>query len=104
VAGNFSLHHCLQNGSRAHPASYQMGTRGSFRRSQAAGAWSWPPPNTLSWRGAQLKHRDNFQFTICICCTQNRLESNKVTRLSSAQLEWHGQLIRLFKKSHLYFK
>jgi hypothetical protein len=29
-AGNFSLHHRVQNGSGAQPASYQMGTRGSF--------------------------------------------------------------------------
>jgi hypothetical protein len=29
-AGNFSLHHCVQNGFGAHPASYPMGTRGSF--------------------------------------------------------------------------
>jgi hypothetical protein len=35
-AGNFSLHH------RAHPASYPMGTRGSFPGGKAAGAWSWP--------------------------------------------------------------
>jgi hypothetical protein len=28
--GNFSLHHHVQNGSGAHPASYRMGTRGSF--------------------------------------------------------------------------
>jgi hypothetical protein len=27
---NFSLHHRVQNGSGAHPASYPMGTRGSF--------------------------------------------------------------------------
>jgi hypothetical protein len=27
-AGNFSLHHRVQNGSGAHPASYPMGTRG----------------------------------------------------------------------------
>jgi hypothetical protein len=30
VAENFSLHHRVQNGSGAHPASYSMGTRGSF--------------------------------------------------------------------------
>jgi hypothetical protein len=30
AAGNFSLHHRVQNGSGAHPASYPMGTRGSF--------------------------------------------------------------------------
>jgi hypothetical protein len=29
-AGNFSLHHHVQNGSGAHPASYPMGTRSSF--------------------------------------------------------------------------
>jgi hypothetical protein len=29
-AGNFSLHHRVQNGSGAHPASYPVGTRGSF--------------------------------------------------------------------------
>jgi hypothetical protein len=28
--GNFSLHHRVQNVSGAHPASYPMGTRGSF--------------------------------------------------------------------------
>jgi hypothetical protein len=27
---NFSFHHRVQNGSRLHPASYPMGTRGSF--------------------------------------------------------------------------
>jgi hypothetical protein len=29
-AGNFSLHHCVQNGSGTHPASSPMGTGGSF--------------------------------------------------------------------------
>jgi hypothetical protein len=37
-AGNFSLHHRIQNGSGAHPASYPMGTRGSFPEVKAAGA------------------------------------------------------------------
>jgi hypothetical protein len=36
-AGNFSLHHRVQNGSGAHPASYPMGTRGSFPGDKAAG-------------------------------------------------------------------
>jgi hypothetical protein len=37
--GNFSLHHRVQNGSGAHPASYPMGTRGSFPGGkEAAGA------------------------------------------------------------------
>jgi hypothetical protein len=37
-AGNFSLHHRVQNGSGAHPASYPMGTRSSFPGGKAAGA------------------------------------------------------------------
>jgi hypothetical protein len=39
-AGNFSLHHRVQNGSGAHPASYPMGTRGSFPGGKAVGAKS----------------------------------------------------------------
>jgi hypothetical protein len=37
-AGNFFLHHSVQNGSGAHPASYPMGTRGSFPGGKRAGA------------------------------------------------------------------
>jgi hypothetical protein len=37
-AGNFSLHHRVQNGSGVHPASYPMGTRGCFPGDKAAGA------------------------------------------------------------------
>jgi hypothetical protein len=33
---------CVQNGSGAHPASYPMGTRGSFPGGKAVGAWRWP--------------------------------------------------------------
>jgi hypothetical protein len=39
-AGNFSLHHCVQTASGAHPTSYPVGTRGSFPGGKAAGAWS----------------------------------------------------------------
>jgi hypothetical protein len=38
VAGNFSRHHRVQNGSGAHPASYPMVTRGSFPGGKAVGA------------------------------------------------------------------
>jgi hypothetical protein len=67
--GNFSLRHCVQTGSKAHPASHPMVIRGSFPRGKAA--WgvklttylhlvpkSWmrgaipPPSSTPSWRGA----------------------------------------------------
>jgi hypothetical protein len=37
-AGNFSLYHRIRNGSGAHPASYAMGTGGSFPGDKAAGA------------------------------------------------------------------
>jgi hypothetical protein len=37
-AENFSLHHRVQNGSGAHPASYPMGTRGFFPGGKAAGS------------------------------------------------------------------
>jgi hypothetical protein len=37
-AGNFSIHHRVLNVSGAHPASYPMGTRDSFRGGKAAGA------------------------------------------------------------------
>jgi hypothetical protein len=41
-AGNFSLHHRIQNGSGAHPTYCPMGTRGSFPGGKAVGVWSWP--------------------------------------------------------------
>jgi hypothetical protein len=34
--GSFSLHHRVQNGSEAHPASYTKGTRGYFPGGKAA--------------------------------------------------------------------
>jgi hypothetical protein len=37
-AGNFSLHHRVQNGSGTHPASYPMGIRGSYPGGKVAGA------------------------------------------------------------------
>jgi len=37
-AGNFSLHHCVQTTSGAHPTSYPMGTRGPFPGGKVAGA------------------------------------------------------------------
>jgi len=41
-AGNFSLRHRVQNGPRAHQASYPMGTGDSYPGGKASGAWSWP--------------------------------------------------------------
>jgi hypothetical protein len=73
-AGNFSLHHIVQNGSGAHPASYPLGIRGSFPGGEA----DHSPPSSaevkewvelylhslirLHERGVQLQQRDNFTF------------------------------------------
>jgi hypothetical protein len=70
-SGNFSLHHRVQTGSGAHPASYPMGTRSSFTggiKRPGREAEHSPPPSaevknawsyTSSWRGAELKHRED---------------------------------------------
>jgi hypothetical protein len=82
-AGNFSLHHRVQDGFEAHPASYLTGTTGSFPGGKATGAWSWPlnptsaeakewvelylhSPMHLHGVCAQLKHRDDFTFTFLL--------------------------------------
>jgi hypothetical protein len=79
-AGNFSFHHLVQNGAGAHPASYPVGTRGSFPSGRGVKLTTHPhvvprsrmrgaipsPPNTPSWCGVQLKHRDSFTFTFTL--------------------------------------
>jgi hypothetical protein len=40
-AGNFSPHHHVQTGSGAYPASYPVGTGGSFLGVKVTGMWSW---------------------------------------------------------------
>jgi len=61
----------------AHPASYPVGTRGSFPGGKAAGAWSWPLTSVccrgqecvalylhcpICLHGEVLKYRGNFTF------------------------------------------
>jgi hypothetical protein len=36
IMGDFSLHHHIQRDSGAHPASYSMGTGGTYPREKAA--------------------------------------------------------------------
>jgi hypothetical protein len=77
-AGNFSLHHRVQNVSGAHHDSSPRGTfpGGGVKQPGHEADHSFPSsaelecmelylhsPNTPSWRGAQLKHRNNFTFT-----------------------------------------
>jgi hypothetical protein len=42
VRSRISLLHVVQTGSGTHPASYSMGTRGSFPGGKSAAAWNWP--------------------------------------------------------------
>jgi hypothetical protein len=52
-AGNFSLHHRVQNGSGAHPASCSMDTEGYFPGSKAAGREAHhSPPSSAEVKNA----------------------------------------------------
>jgi hypothetical protein len=48
-AGNFSLHHRVQNGSGAHPVFYPMGTRDSFLGVKRPGREADHPPPSSAW-------------------------------------------------------
>jgi len=64
-AGNFSLHRRVQTGSGAHPASYLVGTRGSFpgvKRSEREADYS--PPSS-----AKVKNAWSYNFTPPISLT-----------------------------------
>jgi hypothetical protein len=77
-AGNFSLHHSVQNGSGAHPASYPKGTGDFFlgikrpRReddnsplssAEVKNAWNYTStPQYIFMALCLVKHRDNFTF------------------------------------------
>jgi hypothetical protein len=77
-AGNFSLHHRVQNGSGAHPASYPRGTGSLSLRVKRPGreanhsppssavvtnAWSYTStPQYVFMPWCLVKHRDIFTF------------------------------------------
>jgi hypothetical protein len=58
-AGNFSLHHGVQNGSGSHPASYPMCTRGSYPGCESGRGVKLTTHLHLVPR-SKLQHRDNF--------------------------------------------
>jgi hypothetical protein len=66
-AGNFSFHYRVHTGFGAHPASYPMGTRGSFPRGKAAGADHSSPPS------AEVKNAWSYttipQYSLMACCS-----------------------------------
>jgi len=41
-AGNFSLLHCVQTSSGAHPVSYPMDIEGYYPPGKVGWAWNWP--------------------------------------------------------------
>jgi hypothetical protein len=53
-AGNFSLHHSVQNGSGTHPTFYPMGTEDSFPGGKA----DHSPPSS-----AEVKNAWSYTFT-----------------------------------------
>jgi hypothetical protein len=61
-AGNFSLHHRVQNGSGAHPASCPMDTRGSFRGVKLPGRES----DHSSPSSAEVKNAWSYTSTLPI--------------------------------------
>jgi hypothetical protein len=88
-AGNFSLHHSVQTGSEAHPASYPMGTTGSFPGDKRPGRESDHSPlsstevkNARSYTSTPqyvfmacclVKHRDNFTLLVFWQCANFRV-------------------------------
>jgi hypothetical protein len=95
-AGNFSVHHRVQNGSEAHPASYPMGTgdlslgvkrlgrdgdRSPPSSAEVKNEWSYTstlPILFMAW--CLVKHGDNFTslfyFTLTLQCPNTRNKSN----------------------------
>jgi hypothetical protein len=69
MMGFFSLRCRVQTSCGARPASYPMGTGGSYMRGKAVGAWSWVMRGCIpslaqyvfmAW--CLVKHSDNFSF------------------------------------------
>jgi hypothetical protein len=67
-AGNFSLHHRVQNGSGAHPASYQIGTGGFFPGVKRPGRESdHSPPSTAEVKNA-WSYASTPQYVVMAWC------------------------------------
>jgi hypothetical protein len=106
-AGNFSLHHRVQNSSKAHLVFYPTGTKGSFPGVKRPGreADNSPPssaefkewvelylhsPNKPSGRGAQLKHRDNFTYYLL------------PLTIVSVREAWKSRIVTYFVKLYIH--
>jgi hypothetical protein len=65
----FSLHHRVQTCSGAHPASYPVGTRGSFSGGKAAGAWSYFSRPFSSEVKDDWSYTSTPQYAFMACCS-----------------------------------
>jgi hypothetical protein len=110
---DFHLLYSVKTGSGTHPASYRVGTGGSFHGDRTAGTWSWPL-TSIWWRGQErmqlylhlpirlfawglIKHRDNLRWRppLCalnvFCCTLSFIhtEPHGIQHLSSFSVGWY---------------
>jgi hypothetical protein len=98
-AGNFSLHHRVQNGSGAHPASYPVGTGRvlslGIKRprseddpsppssAKAKNAWSYTStPQYVFTAWCVVKHRDSFTYTFTFTCPLDREDAPRQKKKS----------------------
>jgi hypothetical protein len=91
---NFSFQHRVQNSSGAQPASYPMGTRGSFpggksdhsppSSAEVQNVWSYTStPQYIFMAWCLVKHRDNFTLPQILTWLQNYLSNGDCTLKTS---------------------
>jgi hypothetical protein len=68
-AGNFSLHHRVQNGSLAHPASYPMGARGSFPGGKRQGREADHSPPSSAEVNNVWSYTSTPQYAFMVWCS-----------------------------------
>jgi len=89
-AGNFSLHEVVQTGSGTHPASYPMGTRGSFPGGKAAREWSWTLTSPYSAEVKECVELYLHSLTLFVdqnetCCSLGSVVTQRVKKWQSVQ-------------------
>jgi hypothetical protein len=95
-AGNFSLHHRIQNGSGAHPASYPMGIRGSVPGSKAIGrkADHSPPSSAEVKECVELSPLPQYAFMAW--CLVNHRDKNIVAKKYIRIIRMHSNAFQLW--------
>jgi hypothetical protein len=61
-----------------------------------------PFPNTPTWRGAQLKHRDNFTFYLYLTCENMLVSGGIIPRILNLRTRWRG--VATFTLRPLYLR